>query len=432
MAEFISDKMSGDVVYVVPVFPQRVGNFARTFCEMGRLRCLVTGYAYASDRPLERLCAAIDGRLGVGLMKPFRKRALPGVSADLYRRLWVLEAAYYLGNRIPFVRRCGLLHYRYHHQLLDRYAARWAIDERTALVFGREDGVLASFRRAEQVGAFKLFDMPTAHHRTVSQIMAQEEAAFPGVCDSPSAAVAFADRHIARKEQELHHADHILVGSDFVRRSLTHVGFHDASITVLPSACDPAWFRGQRTSEHSVAASDLVLNVGRLCLRKGTHRLLRVWKRLGAHRTHRLRLIGAMHLTPSFLRDYQGCFEHVPFVDRDQLRSHYLSAACFVMPGAAEGMAGVITEALSAGLPVLASRNSGAEGLIQHGRQGRLYDFADEDQLAAELDWMLSHPAQRIEMAGQARALAEAWTWEHFRARFAEILRTLPVEGRGD
>jgi glycosyltransferase involved in cell wall biosynthesis len=297
------------------------------------------------------------------------------------------------------------------------------LNSNTRLVLGREDGALHSFRRAKELGAQTIYDLPTAHYTTVRRILEREEAEFPDVCTRPGVQDALTPAQLEHKDAELSCADHVIVGSAFVKQSLTEAGFPEARVTVLPSACQADWLPSTsiRINPHGC----VVLHVGYLSLRKGTHRLLRVWKRLKAYRTHRLRLIGDMDLSPRFLRDFQGCFEHVPHLPREQLRAHYALADIFALPAAAEGFAGVILEALSFGVPIIASRSSGAEGFLEQGKEALLHDFANEDQLCADLDWMVSHPVERAEMARQAQAKAMSWTWKDYRRRFVEIVNDI-------
>jgi glycosyltransferase involved in cell wall biosynthesis len=255
--------------------------------------------------------------------------------------------------------------------------------------------------------------------------MEREEGEFPSICLRPGVAEDFTPRQIEHKEAELAAADHVIAGSVFVQKSLIAGGYPASAITVLPSACEASWMPAEPEVGSNGTPENLVLHVGNLSLRKGTHRLLRAWKKLGAYRSHRLRLIGDMCLAPRFLKDFQGCFEHVPRLPRHELRWHYAAATLFALPAAAEGFAAVILEALSCGVPIVASRNSGAEGFLEHGRQALLHDFGNEDELCAHLDWMLTHPQERAEMARAARAKAAEWTWPDFRRRFLEILDSL-------
>jgi glycosyltransferase involved in cell wall biosynthesis len=401
-----------------------VRHFAQALEEENRLHAFVTGYVYQPSQRLERSCLLADRILHTRLLPALRRRSLAGVRADRCRRIPVREALYVVGRRLPLVSK--LQSFRHHwnqHAWVDRFSAKHVLNTNTRLVVGREDGALYSFRRAKGLDAQTIYDLPTAHYTTVRRILEREEAEFPDVCTRPGVQDALTPAQLEHKDAELSCADHVIVGSAFVKQSLTEAGFPERQVTVLPSACQADWLPS--SSPRINPNGCVVLHVGYLSLRKGTHRLLRVWKRLKAYRTHRLRLIGDMHLSPGFLRDFQGCFEHVPRLPREQLKVHYASADVFALPAAAEGFAGVILEALSFGVPIIASRSSGAEGFLEQGKEALLHDFGNEDQLCADLDWMLSHSAERAEMARQAQAKAMSWTWTDYRRRFVEIVNDL-------
>jgi glycosyltransferase involved in cell wall biosynthesis len=408
-----------DAVHIAPVLPLDVRSLARALEETGRLRWLVTGYAYRRHGRLERCCTLADAALGGRLVPLLRRRTLEGIPPERLRRCLGPQARAYLWRKLLGAKaetpggEDALL------QALDRFAARRVIDETTALVLGREDGCLESFRKARAVGATTVYDLPIAHHRTLRRILEQEEEVFPGVCRYPRIAGAHAPHRVEHKEAELRAADHVVVLSGFVRNSLVDAGYPAERITVLPPPCVESWLA--EAPRPAAARGNVVLHVGRLCLRKGTHRLLRAWKRLGAYRTHTLRLVGDLFLTPSFLADFQGCYEYSGWLPREELRECYARAALFVLPSFAEGFANVLMEALSSGLPILASRNSGAEGFLEHGRECLLHEAGNEDELCAHVDSLLSQPRRREAMADEARQRARNAGGAHARA-FAELL----------
>src|SRR5260370_39196482 len=97
---------------------------------------------------------------------------------------------------------------------------------------------------------------------------------------------------------------------------------------------------------------------------------------------------------------------------------------------AAEGCPVVGRGGRAGGVAGVASRNSGAEGSLEDQKQALLHDFGNEEELAAHLDWILSHPKERAEMAHQARERARSWTWDDFRRRFLDILNQLDEQPR--
>jgi glycosyltransferase involved in cell wall biosynthesis len=263
--------------------------------------------------------------------------------------------------------------------------------------------------------------MPTTHYQRVRTIMEREQAAFPGASLSQLAEDEYSPARNQRKDEELASADHVLAPSQFVRDSIMAAGVPEEHITVIPFGCQPV--ENITAAGNGSPREKVLLAVGNLCLRKGTHRLLRAWKRLGAHKTHTLRLVGSIELSASFLADYSGLFEHVPRLPRPELARHYATSLAYIMPAAAEGMAVVITEALSYGLPVIASENSGAKGFISHGGEGLLYPFEDEDRLCECLEQFLSGKVDIDGMREAAYGLANRWTWRHYRESFLALVR---------
>lgn len=417
-----------DAVMVVAGFPPQVKVLAQLLTDEGRLRAFVTGFVHKPAAAFDRACALADRVFGSRLMARLQKRGIPGVDPALCHRLTLTELFCHAWLSLPLVRRWRIACNDFRNRAIERCATR-LIDAGTALVFGRQDAALESFRRARRVGARTVYELPAAYHKVVKSIMEREDALFPGVSDLPGAAEDFAPARTEIVDEELQLADLVIVGSEFVQTSLATADFPLPKVAVLPYACEDSWLADVPQGQAPSSPKNLVLHVGRLGTRKGTHRLLRAWRRTGAYRSHRLRLVGSMHLSRRFLKDFAGCYEHVPWMARHELRAQYAAADFFVLPSAAEGFALVILEALACGLPVVASRNSGAQGFLEHGTHGLLHEFGDEEELCGQVDWMLSHPKERAEMSRHAREKAASWTWSDYRQRLREIVFGLDGQG---
>lgn len=302
---------------------------------------------------------------------------------------------------------------------VDRRAAK-RVNEDTRMVIGREFGCRQTFQQAQAFGAKCLYHLPTAHHGTLQRILQTEKAQYPGVCSSTFDSMEFDAERMYNKAEEIRLADRILCPSGFVKRTLIESGTPEAQISVVPFGCEASWI-GERKHQ----ARPTFLFVGNISARKGAHRLLQVWKALKAYRTHRLLLVGSMHLTPAFLQDYHGLYEHIPRLPREDLREIYLSASALVLPALAEGFALVILEALSCGTPVLASRNSGADGFLEEGREARLFAAQDNEALAEHLEWALTHPHELEALGQQGQRRAQSWPWIQFQKRIQETLNSM-------
>lgn len=407
------------VVCVAPVLPADVRNYARAIAEVGWLRSLVCGGAYHHDSAVGQGIRAIDRVAGTRLAARSANRRVSeevnaaSLVADPFPEIWS-GLAVRSGLRRSSVETSDAQLDR-----LDHFAAH-LIRSGDRIAIGREDCCERTFTAARRLGVVTVYDLPTAHHITAHRIREEESAEFPGVEINSGSSQPYTLRRRLRKHRELVASDHVVMPSEFVRQSLFAAGIDRSRVTAIPFGCEPGRAFVPYTSRKSV-----VLYVGRLSLPKGIPRLLRVWKKLGAYRTHTLRLIGRMMLTPKFLADYAGMYEHVPQVPRSDLWTHYAAAQVFVFPSACDGFGLVLNEALSCGTPVIASSHTGAPGFVTHGAEGLIYPHGDDDQLAAEVEKCLSNPGETVEMGRRAYDLAQRWGWPEYRAAFRGMVTAL-------
>ncbi|HSI61923.1 MAG TPA: glycosyltransferase [Candidatus Saccharimonadia bacterium] len=302
------------------------------------------------------------------------------------------------------------------------HASAGFVAANTAAIIGREGGCLESFTQAKAHGATCIYHMPTPHHDTVRVILDRERAGFDDICNITFDEMEFGTSRVQAKLEELSLADEIWCPSEFVKASLVVAGIDPEKIAVIPFGGEPQWLNLPRP-----APDGSFLLVGNISARKGAHRLLKAWKALKAHRTNRLVLIGPMHLSSSFLKDYAGLYEHLPRMPRAKLVSHYLRASALILPALAEGFALVILEALSCGAPALISRNSGTVGFLND-EEAKFFDAGDDESLMAALDWALTHPAELEEMGRAGRKRVATWSWDMFENAVLQQLRRLDLE----
>ena len=295
---------------------------------------------------------------------------------------------------------------------VDRTASR-SVDDHLDAVLCREDAAIHTFRRAAECGVLRLYDLPTAHFRATRRLMLDELERFPELEPVLAMGDEYSAARNARKSTELGLADRILCPSEYVRRSLVEAGYADERVRVIPFGCDP-----DGAQPAGVMRANVVLSVGRISVRKGSHRLLEAWKRIGAYRTHTLRLVGEIDLPQSYLGRFAGMYEHIGTLPRHRLMREYAAAKFCVFNHMSEGMAVVIPEALSAGTPVIATRNSGAEEIVTSGEEGLLIDYGDDGGLAEAIATLLESPGRLAFMGERAKARARARTWSDYAAEF--------------
>jgi len=153
-----------------------------------------------------------------------------------------------------------------------------------------------------------------------------------------------------------------------------------------------------------------ILFVGRLVARKGVDRLLEALTQL-TDRAWRLEIVGfGPERDPLESRAGElGLSDRVEFFGRvtsDALVSAYRRATCFVLPATlderadTEGLGVVLLEAMSYGVPVVATRRGGIVDIVENGRTGILV----EDEPAA----LARGIAAILDDPERSRALGEA------------------------
>lgn len=395
----------GKILLVTPVLPVDVLKTAAFLEENGLLECLIT--RYSPSLAFAKILARS------GLTKRFSKRPVAAVAAERKIESLLADLVYYFTRPLSRTRAvdCSF-------SVVDRIASH-RVHGGLGAAMAREDSAIATFQRATAIGITKIYGLPTAYWGTVRRLMAREEEEFPGICRAAADEARSAHERLPRKNAELAAADFVLAPSTFVGNSLSDAPRLSAKTKVLPFGFESDW------SVHAMPQSRPVfLYAGNITMRKGLHRVLRAWKKLNAYRRAELRLIGDMFLKETFLRDYRGTYTHVPRLPRAELQRHYAGASALLFNAMADGFGYVIAEAMSSGVPVIASRNSGAPDVLEHQREGLLVEYGADDQLETAIDRALTQPADLAAMGANAREAAAKLTWGSYGEKLIAWLRS--------
>lgn len=183
-----------------------------------------------------------------------------------------------------------------------------------------------------------------------------------------------------------------------------HVGRRVAAgrIHLIPNGVDTARFA-------PAAARPLerrVVYVGRLSPEKDLGTLVEAAAKL-ARLDVRLTLVGAGPERPALeaaARARRVPLEILPVVPHDELPRLLAGAAAFVLPSLTEGHPKVLLEAMSAGLPCVASDVGGNRAILRDGETGLLVPPSDAAALAGAVERVLTDEALASALGGRARA----------------------------
>jgi len=124
------------------------------------------------------------------------------------------------------------------------------------------------------------------------------------------------------------------------------------------------------------------------------------------------------------LREKHGLEDMISLLGRrsqDSLPYYYSAAEAVVVPSHYESFGMVALEAMACGTPVVASQVGGLAYLVQDGVTGYTVPVDDPQALADRISRLLSDPALRGQMSGQAIVAARDYAWEKVAAKLISL-----------
>ncbi len=151
------------------------------------------------------------------------------------------------------------------------------------------------------------------------------------------------------------------------------------------------------------------LFVGRLSPEKGIETLLAAWERLGNKVPLKIVGDGPLALQVAEAAQQMPGVEWLGHLPKTQVLALMKDALVLLFPSLwYEGFPMVLVEAYAVGLPVVASELGSMSSLIAPGRTGLHFHPGNPEDLAAQVEWFLTHPAGLTQMRREVRAEFEA------------------------
>jgi glycosyltransferase involved in cell wall biosynthesis len=231
-------------------------------------------------------------------------------------------------------------------------------------------------------------------------------------------------------------SDRVIAISDYTAREVRELA--PVAPTIIPyttAIADPgaSAVRARATRDGRFT----VLFVGRLVERKGVTHLVQAMRELPGDLNARLVIVGEGPERESLERQVAaagltGRVELRGRIPHEELERAYATADVFVLPaivdsrGDTEGLGVVLLEAMSHGVPVIASRVGGIPDIVVDGEAGLLVPPGNAGALAAAIERIArdSALAERLGAAG-VRRLREQFSWEAVTRRYLDVYASL-------
>jgi alpha-maltose-1-phosphate synthase len=260
-----------------------------------------------------------------------------------------------------------------------------------------------------------------AAHVVTQKLLLEEEHRRWGI---PMPRHYFNSDHMDRGMAEYGGADGIIVPSRFVARSFVEQGLPAEKVHVVPYGVDLTMFTPQPKTDDKFR----VIFVGTQSIQKGIGYLLDGLRPLVQQRAVEIWLVGQTGSdAEEILRRNATIFTHKGLQPRSRLVSLYSQASVLILPSVQDGFGLVMAQAMACGVPVIATRNTGAEDLLTaDGVEGFIVPIRNPLVLRQKVEWMLDNPQLREQMGAAALSrVKELGGWRTYGERCLQVYEDL-------
>jgi glycosyltransferase involved in cell wall biosynthesis len=291
-------------------------------------------------------------------------------------------------------------------------------------VYTYEDGAEETLAAAKELNLRRIYDLPIAYWQTLRQLLAEEAERLPAWKITLGGGVSDSAAKLERKTKELELAEMVVCPSQFVARSLPETARTQKKIIIAPFGSPPA---APLKTNGSTAGSKLrVLFAGSMSQRKGLGDLFAALRLLN-RRDVELVIMGTPQAPMEFYRKEFNDFIHEPGRPHADVLALMRTCDVFCLPSIVEGRALVMQEAMSQGLPLIITPNTGGEDLIDEGSTGFLVAIRRADLIAEKIAWLADHRPVLAEMSRAAQTKASQLTWAVYGQTIANAIKNLPL-----
>jgi glycosyltransferase involved in cell wall biosynthesis len=291
-------------------------------------------------------------------------------------------------------------------------------------VYAYEDGAFATFTEAKKLGMKCIYDLPIAYWETGKKLLAEEAERLSAWKQTLAGGIKDSSQKLDRKNRELELADMVIVPSEFVLNSLPE--WSKNKLVHMAPFGSPIGIQNNNNIQRDRYNKNRPLRllfVGSMGQRKGLGDLFNAMRILNNSNIE-LVIMGSLSAPMEFYRKILPDFIYEAGRPNEQVLALMKTCDVFCLPSIIEGRALVMQEAMSQGLPIIITPNTGGSDLILEGETGFMVPIRSPEAIAQKLSWFLENRSKIQEMGLNAQQHAAKYTWDNYANSITTSIKT--------
>jgi glycosyltransferase involved in cell wall biosynthesis len=311
------------------------------------------------------------------------------------------------------------------YQAFDKHVAKSlakAKKDGATAVYAYEDGALETFIKAKELGLLCIYDLPIAYWETGRKLLQEEAKRLPDWAKTLGGGILDSEAKSERKRRELELADVVVGPGSFVIDSLPE--WSADKIKIVSPFGSPVSDVRLKSINKNQDRPLRVLFVGSMGQRKGLGDLFEAIKDLAGVPVE-LIVLGSLLAPLEFYYSQLSNFIYEPGRSHDEVLKLMATCDVFCLPSIVEGRALVMQEAMSQGLPIIITPNTGGEDLVIAGETGFLVPIRSPKAISDKIKWFVENREQVNVMGEKAAKHAQNYTWDNYSTTIIDELKLI-------
>ncbi|CAO6124608.1 RfaG Glycosyltransferase [Candidatus Pelagibacterales bacterium] len=286
-------------------------------------------------------------------------------------------------------------------------------------IYLQRNDSLEILREAKKKKIFTILEQNIAPASTELKELEKEYKTFKDWSESNYYESSYFRELLEREKKEHNLADIIVSPSNYVKQAIISENkISKQKIRVIEYGVD-----GNKIFYRKIKKKNKlnILTVGNVSLRKGVQYTCQAAMNLSNEMN--FRIIGEINIFPKIINQFDNIIDFRGQVTKINLKAHYEWADIFLLPSLCEGSATSTYEAMTHGLPVICTKNTGS--VISNNKEGFIIETRNSNSIVEKLNYFNENRDKLLEFQKKSFLLSRNYTLRSYEDRFIQFIKTI-------